>query len=306
MGLFLKALTRRKVIDRNTLTSTPLGRCLSLFDLISLGVGSTIGSGIYALASDVVREDTGPSIVISFLIAGITCILSALCYAEFGARVPKAGSAYVYSYVTIGELCAYVVGWNLILDYVTQTSCFARVTSSYINSLFGDRIENFTISTIGKIHTLGIVGYPDLLAVLIIFVITIVQIAGMRKTSWCMKLTAGLTLFVAFYVVGVGACYTKSNNWTDNFMPYGFSGVMRGAATCFYAYSGFEVITTTGEEALNPSRAIPIAIISTVGKENRNCFSAVHTKTYFKQSLRDTLTQKENSICVGSTSLIPV
>lgn len=279
MGLFLKALTRKKVIDRNTLTSTPLGRCLSLLDLISLGVGTAIGPGIYVLAGDVAREDTGPSIVMSFLIAGIASILSALCYAEFGARMPKAGSAYVYSYVAIGELYAYVVGWNLILDYVTQTSCIARATSSYIDSLLGDRIKNFTISTIGKIRTYGISVHPDLLAVLIIFIITIVQIAGMKKTSWCMKLTAGLTLFVALFVVGVGACYAESKNWTDNFMPYGFSGVMKGAATCFYAYSGFEVIATTGEEALNPSRAIPIAIISTVGKGNRNCLSAVHTKT---------------------------
>ncbi|XP_029206695.2 cationic amino acid transporter 2-like isoform X2 [Acropora millepora] len=231
MGRFAKALTRKKIVDSSTLTSTPLNRCLSTLDLIFVGVGTTIGAGIYVLAADVARNDAGPSIVLSFFIAGIASILSGLCYAEFGARVPKAGSAYVYSYVTIGELCAFVIGWNLILEYVIGISSVARATSSYIDSLFDDRIQNFTLSTIGEIQTAGMAKYPDVLAVLTILLTTLLQVSGIKKTSWCMTFFAGLTLLVILFVVGVG----------------------------------FDVIATTGEEARNPSRAIPVSIISTIG-----------------------------------------
>lgn len=265
MGPFVKALTRKKIVDSSTLTSTPLNRCLSTFDLISVGVGTTIGAGIYVLTGDVARDDAGPGIVISFLIAGIASILSGLCYAEFGARVPKAGSAYVYSYVAIGELCAFVIGWNLILEYVIGISSVARATSSYIDSFFDDRIQNFTLSTIGEIQTAGIARYPDLLAVLTIVIATLIQVCGIKKASWFMTFFAGLTLFVILFVVAVGACYAEPKNWSD-FMPYGFSGVMSGSAACFFAFVGFDSIATTGEEARNPSRAIPISIISTIGE----------------------------------------
>ena len=266
MSSLAKALTRKKVIDRRTLTSTPLNRCLSVFDLTSIGVGTTIGAGIYVVVIDVAREHTGPSIVISFLIAGIASILSGLCYAEFGARVPKAGSAYVYSYLTIGELCAFVIGWNMILEYVIACSSLARATSTYIDSLFGDRIKNFTLSTFGEIHATGIAQYPDLFSMVPIFLISIVQIAGIKKTSWCMTFFTGLTLFVIVFIIGVGACYAEPKNWTDNFMPYGFSGVMAGSATCFFSYVGFDVIATAGEEARNPTRGIPISILTTIGE----------------------------------------
>lgn len=265
MGRFAKALTRKKIVDSSTLTSTPLNRCLSTLDLIFVGVGTTIGAGIYVLAADVARNDAGPSIVISFLIAGIASILSGLCYAEFGARVPKAGSAYVYSYVTIGELCAFVIGWNLILEYVIGTSSVARAWSSYFDSIFNDRIKNFTISTIGEIHAKGIAEYLDFLSVLIVAISTFVLIIGIKKTSWFNSVFTGINLFVILFVVGVGACYAEPKNWSD-FMPFGFSGVIRGSASCFFAFVGFDVIATTGEEARNPSRAIPVSIISTIGE----------------------------------------
>ena len=266
MGTLVKRFTRKKFVDPNTLTSTQLNRCLSLFDLTALGVGGTLGAGIYVLAGDVARHTTGPSIVISFLIAGIASVLSGLCYAEFGARVPKAGSAYVYSYVTIGELCAFVIGWNLLLEYIIGTSSVARGWSSYFDSLFHNRIKNFTISTIGEMHATGIAEYPDLLSVLVTLILTIVLVTGIKKTSWLNTLLTGINLFVVLFVVCVGACYAEPKNWTDDFAPYGFSGVMAGAATCFYAFVGFDVIATTGEEARNPSRTIPYSIVFALGK----------------------------------------
>ena len=284
MDAVMRGFTRKKFVDPKSLTSTQLNRCLSAFDLTALGVGGTLGAGIYVLAGDVARNDAGPSIVIAFTIAAVASILSGLCYAEFGARVPKAGSAYVYSYVTIGELCAFVIGWNLILEYVIGTSSVARAWSSYFDSIFNDRIKNFTISTVGEIHAKGIAEYLDFLSVLIVAISTFVLIIGIKKTSWFNSVFTGINLFVILFVVGVGACYAEPKNWSD-FMPYGFSGVMSGAATCFYAFVGFDVIATTGEEALNPSRGIPISIVLSLCeyKINTICFDKVEVTEQLAQ-----------------------
>ncbi|KAL9955397.1 hypothetical protein ACROYT_G036710 [Oculina patagonica] len=261
MNSVLKGFTRKKIVDPNTLTITQLNRCLSIFDLTVLGIGSTLGAGIYVVAGDVARNDAGPSIVVSFSIAAVASILSGLCYGEFGARVPKAGSAYVYSYVTIGELCAFVIGWNLILEYVIGTSSVARAWSSYFDSIFDDRIKNFTISTIGEIHLTGLAEYLDVLSVIVILILTLVLLVGIKKTSWFNTLFTAINLFIIVFVVCVGVYYAEPKNWTDNFAPYGASGILAGAATCFYAFIGFDVIATTGEEARNPSRGIPISIV---------------------------------------------
>lgn len=266
MGSWLKGFTRKKFIDPKTLTSTQLNRCLSVFDLTVLGIGSTLGAGIYVIAGDVARNNAGPSIVISFSIAAFASILSGLCYGEFGARVPKAGSAYVYSYVAIGELCAFIIGWNLILEYVIGTSSVARAWSSYFDSLFDDGIKNFTISTIGEIHLTGLAEYPDILSVLVILILTAVLLIGIKKTSWFNTLFTAINLFIIVFIVCVGAYYAEPKNWTDDFVPYGASGILAGAATCFYTFIGFDVIATTGEEALNPSRGIPISIVLALSK----------------------------------------
>ena len=277
MDSLLRRFNRKKFIDPKTVTSTQLNRCLSIFDLTLIGIGHTLGAGLYVLTGDVARNDAGPGVVISYLIAGASSILSGLCYGEFGARVPKAGSAYVYSYVAIGELCAFVIGWNMILEYVIGASAVARAWSAYFDSIFDDRIKNFTISTFGEIHAKSLAEYPDLLAVLVVAVLTTVLLVGIKKTSRFNTLFTGINLFVISFIVCVGAYYAEPKNWTDNFAPYGASGILKGAATCFFAFAGFDVITTTGEEARNPSRGIPISIIIALGKYRHSYSLAIST-----------------------------
>ena len=265
MGSWLKGFARKKFINPNTLTLTELNRCLSTLDLTLLGIGNTLGAGLYVLAADVARKDAGPGVVISFLIAAVASILSGLCYGEFGARVPKAGSAYVYSYVTIGELCAFVTGWNMILDRVIGTSAVARAWSGYFDSIFDYPIKNLTISNIGEIDATAFAEYPDLLSVLIVAILTTVLVVGMKETSWLITLFTVINLFVVTFIVCVGAYYAEPKNWTD-FAPYGASGILKGAATCFFGFSGFDVIASVGEEARNPSRTMPTSIIFVLGK----------------------------------------
>ncbi|KAJ7379616.1 hypothetical protein OS493_014011 [Desmophyllum pertusum] len=256
MAYLVKRFTQKKLIDPKTLSRSELSRCLSIFDLTALGIGSTLGAGIYVLAGQVARSIAGPSIVISFFIAAVASILSGLCYAEFGARVPKAGSAYVYSYVTMGELCAFVIGWNLFLEYVIGASSVARAWSDYFDSVLNNRIRNYTLTHVGEFNASGLATYPDFFALLLVLLVTLILGVGVKNSSRFNNIFTGINLVVILFITCVGMYFAKGENWSRDFMPFGISGVFSGAATCFYAFVGFDVIATTGEEAKNPSKAI--------------------------------------------------
>ncbi|AWP16257.1 putative cationic amino acid transporter-like [Scophthalmus maximus] len=247
---------------------TRLARVLSTVDLVSLGVGSCVGTGMYVVSGLVAKEMAGPGVIVSFIIAAVASILSGVCYAEFGVRVPKTtGSAYTYSYVTVGECVAFFIGWNLILEYLIGTAAGASALSSMADSLANHSISNFMITHIGTLNGLGKgeQSYPDLLALLIALLVTVIVALGVKNSVGFNNVLNVINLIVWVFMMIAGLFFVNGENWDDGrFLPFGWSGVMQGAATCFYAFIGFDIIATTGEEAKSPNTSIPYAITASL------------------------------------------
>ncbi|CAB3261035.1 unnamed protein product [Arctia plantaginis] len=256
--------------------STPLARCLGLIDLTGLGIGSTLGLGVYVLAGAVAKTVAGPAVTISFLVAAIASAFAGLCYAEFAARVPKAGSAYVYSYISVGEFIAFTIGWNLILEYVIGTASVAKGMALYIDSLCNKTMEN-KMKEVAPISVSFLAEYPDFFAFGLVAVITVLLGIGVKESTKLNNVFTALNLMTVIVVVVTGAIYSNTANWridpadipdeykavagNGGFAPFGMAGIMAGAAKCFFGFVGFDCVATTGEEAKNPKRDIPLSII---------------------------------------------
>ncbi|XP_050092211.1 cationic amino acid transporter 3-like [Anopheles aquasalis] len=273
IGRFWNALTRRKQKEIDG-SSSPLARVLTLFDLSALGVGGTLGLGVYVLAGSVARDQAGPAVIISFLVAAFASAIAGLCYAEFAGRFPKAGSAYVYCYVSIGEFTAFTIGWNLVLEYVIGTSSVARGMSGYIDLLVDKKISS-TLRDAMPIHVDFLSDYPDLFSFMLVMILAGLLAYGVKESTLMNNVFTiiNLTVIVVMMVAAGSKCDPANwaikpedipagvNGGAGGFIPFGFAGIMAGAAKCFYGFVGFDCVATTGEEAKNPTRNIPLAIV---------------------------------------------
>ncbi|VVC32911.1 Cationic amino acid transporter, C-terminal,Amino acid/polyamine transporter I [Cinara cedri] len=249
-------------------------RVLTVFDLTSLGVGATLGSGVYILAGTVAKSIAGPAVVLSFVVAAIVSSFSGVCYAEFAGRVPKAGSAYIYSYVTVGEFIAFIIGWNLFIDHTIGTASVGKAMTNCLDAILGDPQKRY-MKKHYPMHVDFLGEYPDIGSFFFIMLIAIVLAWGVRKSSTLNSVFTVLNLLTVGTVITSGIYFANLSNWfipkseipvgvkggEGGFLPFGWTGVVVGAARCFYGFIGFESISTTGEETKNPKKTIPLAIM---------------------------------------------
>jgi len=280
-----------------------LRKSLSAFNLTTLGIGAVIGAGIFVLTGQAAAQYAGPAIVISFLISGMACLFAGLCYAEFASMIPISGSAYTYAYATMGEFVAWIIGWDLILEYLFAASTVAVGWSGYVVSFlkdFGISIPAQFTTAMGTVmvdvpqagwksitpeltknladtgividslpHLTGILNLP---AMFIVAAISFLLLIGIKESAKFNNLMVVIKVFVILLFIGIGFMFVNKANWHP-FIPentgvwghFGWSGIFRGAAVIFFAYIGFDAVSTAAQEAKNPKRDMPIGILGSLG-----------------------------------------
>jgi APA family basic amino acid/polyamine antiporter len=299
------SLFRRKSVDlliQEATQRSGLKRVLGPLELTLLGIGAIVGAGIFssvgsAIAGDAVRPGAGPALVLSLLITTVASGLAALCYAEFAAMIPASGSAYTYAYATMGELVAWIIGWDLIIEYAIGNVAVAISWSGYFDTLlrgFGIHVPAWLVVDYRSAHQFAalvaatadpsslafairqgaealttaphVFGVPiifNLPAVLIVVAITVVLVIGIKESAWVNNISVVLKMVVVLVFLAVGSVYVKPENWTP-FAPNGLDGIATGAALIFFAYIGFDAVSTAAEETKNPQRDLPIGIIASL------------------------------------------
>ena len=236
-----------------------LRRSLSAWDLTLLGIGAIIGTGIFVLTGTAAANQAGPAITMSYLAAGLACAFAALCYAEFASMIPIAGSAYTYAYATLGELVAWMIGWDLILEYAVGSLTVAIGWSGYMQRLLAGFGVELPVA-LGAPPPVGIINLP---AVIITLLIMVLLVIGVRESARFNAVMVAIKVVAVLFFIAAGATYVEPANWTP-FAPYGWPGIMAAAAVVFFAYIGFDAVSTTAEEAKNPQRDLPIGIIASL------------------------------------------
>jgi len=284
---------RRSVADlqAEVLTDKRLKRALGPVNLTALGIGAVIGAGIFVLTGQAAAKYAGPAIVFSFVLAGLACAFAGLCYAEFSAMIPISGSAYTYGYATLGEFVAWIIGWDLILEYLFAASTVAVGWSGYvvsflkelgivIPSAFTSAPYNhvtpsdaqwwniWRLFTDGWVSTGAVLNVP---AMLIVGFITFLLVLGIKESAAFNNVIVAIKMSVILTFIAVGVAYINRNNWHPFIPPslgpgeFGWSGVVRGAGVIFFAYIGFDAVSTAAQEAKNPQRDMPIGILGSLG-----------------------------------------
>ncbi len=236
-------------------------KVLSPLDLTLMGIGAIIGTGIFVITGLVAANYSGPALVISFIIAGIVCAFAALSYAEFAAMVPVAGSAYTYSYASLGEIWAWIIGWDLILEYGVSIAAVAVGGSGYATSLMAGAGIIIPAAFINPPGTSG--GRVNLPAMIIVLLVSVLLIIGVRESARVNTVIVAIKLGVILLFLYLAFGHIRPVNWVP-FMPFGWSGVLTGAAIVFFAYIGFDAVSTAAEEVKNPQRDVPLGILSSL------------------------------------------
>jgi APA family basic amino acid/polyamine antiporter len=239
-----------------------LKRTLSALDLTLLGIGAIIGTGIFVLTGTAAANQAGPAIVLAYVAAGLACAFAALCYAEFASMIPIAGSAYTYAYATLGEIFAWMIGWDLILEYAVGSMTVAVGWSGYFQRIlagFGVTLPGWMAAAPGTAEG-ALINLP---AMIIVVFITALLVIGVRESARFNAAIVAVKLAAILFFIVVGFTYVQPANWSP-FMPYGPQGIAAAAAVVFFAYIGFDAVSTTAEEANNPSRDLPIGIIASL------------------------------------------
>ncbi|MGO9056711.1 MAG: amino acid permease [Candidatus Binataceae bacterium] len=239
-----------------------LKRALGALDLTALGIGAIIGAGIFVLTGVAAARLAGPGVTLSFVVSGFACAMAALCYAEFAAMIPVAGSAYSYSYATMGELVGWIIGWDLILEYAVAAAAVAVGWSGYLHVILRGVGINLPAALIGAPGSApgAIINLP---AFLIVLVMSAVLVVGISESARLNSIIVAIKLFAVGVVIVIGVFYIRPNNWSP-FMPFGWSGIMKGAGVIFFAYIGFDAVSTAAEEVVDPQRNLPLGIMGSL------------------------------------------
>ena len=271
--LFLRKTLKQ--IDKEAASNAHgLKRHLGLLNLTLLGIGSVIGAGIFVLTGTAAQMHAGPAIVLSFVLSAFGCLLAGLCYAEFAAMIPLSGSAYTYSYATMGEFIAWIIGWDLVLEYLFSTATVAVGWSGYMLSFLADfgiflpaslAQSPFDYDLTGWHSTGALINFP---AVCIVVVLTALLVIGIKETVKFNNITVIIKIVVVLLFIGFGISHINPQNWAP-FIPkntgvwgqYGWSGILTGSGVIFFAYIGFDAVSTTSQEAINPKRDLPLSIL---------------------------------------------
>ncbi|MDQ6717402.1 MAG: amino acid permease [Gemmatimonadota bacterium] len=269
-----------------------LNRALGALNLTTLGIGAIIGAGIFVLTGTAAAQFAGPAIVYSFILAGIACLFAGLCYAEFASMIPIAGSAYTYGYATLGEFIAWIIGWDLILEYLFGAATVAVGWSGYFSAFMKelgvnlpdsltnspyqyaaapvyDKVTGALIQAQGLTHTGATLNLP---AVILIGLMSTLLVIGIKESAGFNNIIVIVKVTIVFLVIGFGFMYVNQSNWHPfippnggDFGQFGWSGIIRGAGVIFFAYIGFDAVSTAAQEAKNPQRDMPIGILGSLG-----------------------------------------
>ncbi|MET3732073.1 amino acid permease [Moheibacter stercoris] len=278
MSIFKRKPMSVLIAEANESGEHTLKRTLGTWGLISLGIGAIIGAGLFSITGLAAADYAGPSIVISFIIAAIGCALAGLCYAEFASMIPVAGSAYTYSYATMGEFVAWIIGWDLVLEYAVGAATVSSSWSGYLDKFLQSVGVNMPVEFLmtpfdtmqlanGDVVT-GIINLP---AVIIVAVMSMVLIRGTQGSSFVNTIIVIMKVSIVLIFIAVGFQYIRPENHvpfipenTGKFGEFGFSGIIRAAAVVFFAYIGFDAVSTAAQETKNPKKSMPLGILGSL------------------------------------------